>query len=93
MRSVARSEDTVIIGLFTSAPVASYSESCLYPTVADTVHVVPVKLAERIALAFATKESIVVPPGIPVQVIMAQFIHHVVSATVILGLQFVAQIS
>lgn len=91
-KSVERIEAHADIGLLTSAPVASYSESCLYPTVAETVHVVPVKFAERIALVFATKERIVVPPGIPVHVIVAPFTHPVVSATVILGDPLVAQI-
>ena len=82
-KSVLRIEEPVHIILFTSVPVASYSESCNLHTVTATVPVVPVKFAESTALVLATKETIVVPSGIPVPVIVAPLNHPSVFATVI----------
>lgn len=89
--SVESIETPLEITFLTSLLLESISRVILFHTTTDTVPVVPVKFAESTALVFGTNDTMVVPPGIPVPVIVAPFAHPVVSATVIFGLPFVAQ--
>lgn len=83
-------DDSMI--LLTSAFVVSISMAAFLHTVTETVQVVPVYSADNTALVFGTKETMVVPPGIPVPDIEAPLNHQNVSATVIAVLPLVAPI-
>lgn len=76
----------------TSFRVLSISRAYLIHTMTDKVPVVHVKFAESTALVFGTNDTMVVPPGIPVPVIVAPFAHQLVFATVIAVLPLVAPI-